>query len=647
MTASGPAAAGPLPGWGLAVVLALLFAGAFALYSPALHHPFIDLDDPQYVTENPHLAGGLTPAAVAWAFSSFDAANWHPLTWLSHLADVSLFGFAPAGHHFTSVLLHAVNTVLLFLFFWRTTRALWSSGILAALFAVHPLRVESVAWVAERKDVLSASFWLLTMLAYAAYAQRGGRSRYALVVALFALGLLAKPMLVTLPLALLLLDLWPLGRWRLARDGARDLGRLVLEKVPLLALAVLSSVITFVAQRRGGALRGGEFLPFAGRAANALLSYAKYIGKTLWPAALAPFYPLPATAPPLASAALSAALLLAISAAAVALVRRRPYLLVGWLWFLGTLAPVIGLIQVGEQAMADRYMYLPGIGLLVMAVWGLADLAGAVRAPRAALIAAAAGAVIALSAVTFVQLGYWSSTRTLFAHAKAVVKDNWFAEFVLGSALEKEGAVDQAIDQYRAALRLRPSRPALHNNLGHALFTQGRVDEAIAEYREALHLLPRFVGALNNLGQATEEQGRVDEAIRIYQQALQIEPDDPDVHNNLGRALFLKGRLPDAIGHYHEALRSRPRFPLAWSNLGAALGQGGDLVGAIAAFRQALAIDPRDAQSHYNLGVALSLQGSAEEAIGELREALRLNPRDADARARLAELLAKTGHPNP
>ena len=544
--------------WSVAWLAALLALATAAAYWPVLHCGYLNLDDDLYVTANPAVRGGLTLAGVHWAFTATHAALWHPLTWLSHMLDVELWGSNPAGHHATNLFLHVVNTVLLLLVLVRLTRARWRSAVVAALFALHPLHVESVAWVAERKDLLSALFAFLAVGAYGRYAERPGPGRYAAVALALALGLMAKPMLVTLPFVLLLLDVWPLGRGMSAR--------LVLEKVPLLVLAAGAGVMELIAAGRSGAVGHLDRFPVAARLANAAVSYARYLGKTVWPTDLAVFYPYPSAWPAwdLAGAAF---LLLATTAFAL---RRRSYLLVGWLWFLVTLVPVIGIVQAGSQAMADRFVYVPLVGPFLVVAWGAHDLLR--RWPiRPPLIAAGAAALLgALGCLTWSQVHYWQNSVALFTHALEVTSDNWLAHNNLGDALARQGRLDEATLHFSASVALEPSNPDAYYNLGVVLQRKGRAEEAIAPYRAALLLKPEYPNLHNNLGLALLATGDVGGAVGELEQGVRLRP-DAVAHFNLGLALARGGQADEAIAHYREALRSKPDFAEAARELAVAL----------------------------------------------------------------------------
>jgi len=634
----------------------LLGITTLAVYWPAGGNGFVDYDDGDYVTANSHVQNGLAWETVVWAFTTGHASNWHPLTWLSHALDCRLFGEHAGPHHLVSVALHIANTLLLFLVLRRMTGALWRSALVAAFFALHPLHVESVAWVSERKDVLSGLFFLLTLGAYAIYVEKlrarnqgqaeagaHGVTRltrrpllyYSLSLLFFTLGLMSKPMLVTLPFVLVLVDYWPLGRLRRAA-----LGGLVLEKLPFLALSLASSVVTFLAQRKGGAV--STALPLDARIGNAAISYVRYLAKMVWPAKLSVLYPHPGHWP--LSEVIAAACFLALATGAVVfLARRRPALAAGWFWFLGMLVPVIGLVQVGIQSMADRYMYLPMIGLLVPLMWNLPDL----LPPRAwrvpALGLAAVFALMACAALTVRQEQYWRDSEALFSRAIKVTDRNYLAYNNLGFYLSRQGRTAEAMVNYQRSLEINTNYEDALNNVGYALAGQKKYDAAIGYYLAALRIRPNHPEVHNNLGNAVSELGRVDEAIGHYLATLAQNPEHADAHNNLGVALAMKGQLDEAIVHFRQAISLKPNDASAHSNLGNALAVQHKLDGAIHEYEQALRIRPEDAQAHNNLGNALAGQGKFEEAIRQYREALRLNADNPEAYANLAGSLAAQG----
>jgi protein O-mannosyl-transferase len=643
------AAWSPFSGRARWVSLALIAANLI-VYASVWHHDFVNYDDDQYVTSNPVVLRGLTWHGVSWAFTTGYAVNWHPLTWLSHMLDVQLYGLDPGPHHLTNLLFHIANTLLLLGLLHRMTGALGRSAFVAALFAVHPLHVESVAWVAERKDVLSTLFWILTLWAYVEYVRRPNLYRYGAVLLFFALGLMAKPMLVTLPFVLLLLDFWPLGRmrmrlnpaggWAFSGGGWDAVMDLVWEKLPLLALAVAASIVTLIVHRQGGAVISLSATPLKLRVANALVSYVVYIGKMLWPVHLAVLYPYAQSIPGwwVAGALLT---LVGISVAVIWAGARHPYLPIGWLWYLGTLVPVIGLIQVGDQAMADRYTYVPLIGLFIVVAWGIPDLLAHWPLQRIALPVAAGLVILACAIAARSQLQYWKDSTTLWTRALAVTTGNNIAHNNLAIVLADQGKLDEAIAHYSEALRIKPDYATARNNLGLALADEGKLDEAIAHYSEALRIKPDYADALNNWGAALAAEGKLDEAIAHYSEALRIKPDYAGAHNNWGIALASEGKSEEAIAHFSEALRIKPDYADAHNNWAGVLASEGKLDEAIAHCNEALRIKPDYADAHNNLGVALADQGKLDEAIAHFSEALRINPDDSKARDNLRLTLAE------
>jgi Tfp pilus assembly protein PilF len=540
-----------------------------------------------YVTENPYVIAGLTTKSLVWAFNAGTGAHWHPLTWISHMVDCRLFGLNPIGHHLTALLLHILNTVLLLLILKRLTGSLWKSSVVAALFALHPLHVESVAWVAERKDVLSTLFWMLTMGAYLLYTERPGIKRYLAVVVLYALGLMAKPMLVTLPLVLLLLDYWPLRRLAPGegKTGSRWLGRIaVLEKIPLLALAAGSIVMTMIAGTQGQAVALWQLIPLSWRIDNALVSTAGYIGKMLLPIRLAVFYPHPKDTLATWQIAGAALLLVGLTVLAVRVRRRHPYVLVGWLWYLVTLAPTVGIIQVGRQSMADRYTYIPLIGLFIAVVWGVWECgrvgegekgrAGDSKSPippRSHSPILFLPVIAALAICTWFQTGYWRDSRTLFEHAINVTEGNYTAHINLGQYFADHDQLDEAITHYRETIRIEPDSDLAHYDLGVALGKQGLSDEAIDEYREALRINSNYTAARVNLAAELQAQGKVDEALS---EGSGVE--SAEMHFNIAVGLDRQRRFSESIEEYRKAIRINPDFVQAQNNLAIALFFSGD-----------------------------------------------------------------------
>jgi protein O-mannosyl-transferase len=629
----------PCPTLPAALLGLLLALAVFVVYGPVTGHGFINYDDPEYAAANPQVQAGLAWSGVQWAFTSTDTGNWIPLTRLSLMLDAALFGHGPAGFHFTNLLLHALNAVLLFLLLLRLTGARWRSALVAALFALHPLHVESVAWIAERKDVLSAGFGLLALLFYirSARAERLNRKsqivNYLLALFLFACSLLAKPMLVTLPFVLLLLDFWPLERvagFRVpgsgvpAAQGGLDTGnmwQLFREKIPFLLLSVAVSVIAIRAQKAHGALAPLAELPLAARLGHVFPADAAYLAKTFWPADLAVFYPLtgPAGGLRLAGAVL---LVLGGSALAVWRMRRQPYLFAGWFWFLGTLVPVIGLVQVGVQSMADRYTYVPLTGLFIMVVWGGAEWCARLALPRFVPAAVAAGVLAACAVRTAGQLEYWKDSETLFRHALAVTKDNYIAYLNLGLAQFDAGHPDEAIASYGRSLAINPDFGNTHNCLGVALAARHRLDEAAEHFNAALRTMPEPWKAHSNLGNVRLEQRRFPEAVAEYQLALQLCPGNIDALHNLGRAFALQGRNAEARKQFEAAIRLEPGYGPEYFQLGLVLAGQGDTAGAIREWQAALDLAP-DWASPLN-SLAWALATGKDPAVRDPVRAVRL-----------------------
>jgi tetratricopeptide (TPR) repeat protein len=527
----------------------LLVLTTLAAYSGVIRNGFTSFDDDVYITANEHVSSGLSREGLAWAFTTGHGANWHPLTWLSHMLDCELFGLHAAGHHLVSLALHVATALLLFHFFLRTTAAIWASAFVAAVFALHPQHVESVAWAAERKDVLCAFFWVLALIAYVRWVDEPKASRYALVVALFVLGLLAKPMIVTLPFTLFLLDVWPLRR-----AG----GPFLREKIPLFLLAAGSSVVTFLVQRAGGAMARGEAIPFLLRAESAVVAWVAYVAKAAWPTDLAAYYPHAFAALPPLEVAGAALLLAAATAATLRGARTRPWLAVGWLWFLGTLVPVIGLVQVGLQSMADRYTYVPMIGLSILVAFSAREIAARSERSRALCAVLFAVAACTWTALTWRQVGFWKDDASLVAIARGRMRDTYAAHAAIGRAFLQQGRWEEAAAELRRAVEIDPSVAQSHSDLGMALEELNRSDEAIAEYREALRRSPDLHEALYNLGGALAERGRWDEAIEQYERALAMRPDQAQTHCELGLALLQRGSTEAGIRELRRAVELDP-----------------------------------------------------------------------------------------
>ncbi len=695
------------------LLLPLLALLPLATLGPHLGKEFILYDDDIYLTHNDTVRHGLTWAGVRWAFTTGRAANWHPFTWLSHMADVSVFGMNPVAHHAVNLLWHILNTVLLFLVLRSLTKSPWRSAWVAALFAVHPAHVESVAWAAERKDLLSTAFGLAAMWAYASWVRERGVARYIALLLLFAAGLMSKPMLVSLPAVLLLLDFWPLGRLGI-EEKARMLpgvaragpAALILEKAPLFLMAAASSVVTFLVQRAGGAVRSLESFPLPARVGNALVAFAGYLRMLVWPKNLAVFYPHPGSALPAWRVAGAALLLAGLSAGAFALRRRAPFLIVGWLWFLITLFPVIGVVQVGYQAMADRYTYFPFIGLFVAIAWGVPEIASRWRSRSLALSAGALAAVAAAALLAARQERYWNNSETLFLHAIAATRDNSIAHNNLGFYYNEIRKPAEALPHLSEAVRIDPGKTSYHTNRGVSLFQLGRLEEASDEFSQALRLEPGDATALTDLARTRFVQGEIPEAVRLYEAAiarapeateprgrlavallvenklepalrqLQREsllapadadcrrlledvaafrrnPDDPSLgrfrqflasaHLDASAALYAREKRPEAAFHLRKALELVPAFAAAHNELGMRLAKEGRLDEAAAEFQRAIGIDPGLAGAHNNLGYALFLKGKRAEAIEQYHEALRLQPGFPLARGNLEQALKDAG----
>lgn len=630
--------------WTAVAVCVLLAALVWTVFGQSLGFEFVNFDDPANVAKNPAVAKGLTVESFVSSFTHTQVGHWNPLTTLSHMLVSQFCGVNPGGHHLGNVLIHGAAAILLFLVLWRMTSFLWRSAFVAAVFAIHPLRVESVAWVTERKDVLSGVFFMLTLAAYVGYVRAPqSPARYVSVAVLFVLGLMSKSMLVTLPFVLLLLDYWPLGRFERASSGQGFLPTfraLLREKIPLLALSGLFAIIQIIANREG--IVDSEKMPLAMRMGNAIASYADYIGQMFYPARLAVFYPHPEGSLPAWKLALALAVLAAISSAAFGLRKRHPYLITGWLWYLAMLVPVIGLVQSGDLARADRYTYLPQIGLYLMVTWMAADLCARFR-QRAVLLGAASALVIA--ALTFSahrQAAHWRDSETLWRHALAVDDSNPVAHEYLALAFDLQNRDAEAVAHHQRAIALKPDYALARNNLAPQLLANGQVEEAITHLEEALKARPLYAAAHNNLGNAFLQTGRFEEAIIQYRRAIEIRADFSAAEANLGLALLQTGRVANAIMHLERAIAIQPDYAKAHANLGSALLRSGRAREAVERLQTAIAYQPDDAISHANLGRALLLVASARDAIPHFRRALELHPRFTASAAELAWILATT-----
>jgi Flp pilus assembly protein TadD len=622
--------------WTASGVCIFLATIVWVVFGQTLGHEFVNYDDELYVYENPVVQKGLTWEGFRWALTYGGIGHWHPLTWLSHMLDCQWYGLQAGGHHLTNILLHTASVILLFLVLRRMTGFLWRSAFVAAVFAIHPLRAESVAWVAERKDVLSAFFFMLTLGAYVRYVRRPpSMIRYGTVVLCFALGLLSKNMLVTMPFVLLLLDYWPLNR--LSGFSPRIWLRRVSEKIPLFVLTVGSCVATALVPEKVSA---GNSLFFTLRMENAVVSYVTYLWQMIQPSGLACLYPNPTNYLPFWQMAGALVLLLAITGAAWAFRRTHPWLVAGWLWYVGMMIPVIGIVQISYYAHADRYTYLPQIGLYLMLTWAAADLCVGWRHRREVL-----GGLftIILAALIFrarTQTAYWRNSELLWTHTLACTSDNYTAHNNLGEALFQKGKVDEAITQYQTALEIKPDYTDAHNNLGEALFQKGRVDDAIAQFQKVLEIQPGYVHAHYNLGIALAQKGLLDEAIDQFRRTLEVLPDYLAAYNNLGFILAQKGFTDNAIVQFRKALEIQPDNAEAHSNLGNVLLQKGRVDEAITHYQTALQIKPNDVEVHNNLGSALLQKGRVDEAIIQYQKALEIKPGYPKALNNLAWILA-------
>jgi hypothetical protein len=535
------------------LLICVCLASAITIvYWQLQYHSFINYDDDVYVTQNRYVQSGLCRESILWAFTATDAGFWHPLTWLSLMFDYELFRLNPAGYHWTNVLFHIGNTLLLFLVLNRMTGAIWRSGFAAALFAVHPLHVESVAWIAERKDVLSTLFWMLTMYAYAIYVERPSVEKYVLAFISFSVGLMAKPMLVTLPFVLLLLDYWPLKRLQSPLH-------LVLEKVPFFIVTILACVATFITEQESGALSPAEIYPLDVRMQNAIISYVAYIKKTIWPSNLAILYPYPVTLWPIEQVVVSGLVLVIISIIVVRWIYTYPYLAIGWFWYLGTLVPVIGFVQVGIPAMADRYTYVPLVGLFITITWGFPDLMRRWKHQKTLFSVTSVFVLVALMTCSWFQVLHWKNSISLFEHELKVTEGNFIAHNNLGIALKEQGRLDEAISHFHSSIQMKPTWQG-YVNLGLTLTLQGRDDEAISVYEMVLRKEPNNADVHYILGNALVRRGKVDEAIAHFHRALQYRPDYSNAHYNLALALKKKGMNDKAAFHFREAAHLKPAY---------------------------------------------------------------------------------------
>jgi len=622
------------------LAFALLLLSLLA-YSPVFQNKFISYDDIQYITDNPALKAGITFTNIKWAFTTGYRSNWHPLTWLSHMLDYELYGLDPIGHHLTNLLFHMANTIFLFFIFQRMTSATWRSAFVAAVFALHPLHVESVAWAAQRKDVMCTLFAMLTILSYIYYCQAQRLLRYLLVVFSFALALMSKPMVVTLPFVMLLLDFWPLKRLLVLgtkKETTSISWKPIVEKIPLLALTIASSIVTFFTQQHTGATKALGHLDMGMRLSNALISYIRYLFKIFWPKDLAIFYPYATSPWPIWQTIAAAILLAAISIFVCWCFRAHPYLFVGWFWYVGTLVPVIGLVQVGWQAMADRYTYIPLIGIAVATAWGLPNFWRFKYFPPKGWAVLTGAVVVTLLILTRMQVSLWKDTQTLFTHALKVTQNNWLAYDMVGIVLGKQRKVNQAIEYFEKSIQLYPGHWKTHNNLGVALALQGRSSEAISSFHRALQLNPKNEEAHFHLGVTFTKKGQLDEAISSFRNALQANPYSGTTHYQLAIALDNNGQIDEAIQHYRESIHHNPENADAYNNLGAILFRRGRIDDAIKNYQKSISLIPNHVNAHYNLGLAFTQKGLNDAAVVHFQEVLRISPNHHYARSNLERL---------
>ena len=629
-------------------ICAVLVGITWLVFGQTVGYQFVTYDDPQYVYENAKVAAGLSPDSVLWAFTHTVGGNWHPLTVISHMLDCQLYGLKPAGHHFTNVLLHTIAVILLFLVLRRMTGTLWQSAFVAALFAIHPLHVESVAWISERKDLLSAVFFMLTLGVYIRYVHKLSFTSYILVLLVFAFGLMSKPMLVTVPFVLLLLDYWPLKRFpsetsvkhRHGRtvENCANTRRIFIEKIPLLLLSLASCAATLLAQRHFIDPIGN--LTLLDRLCNAAVATVVYLRQLVWPFGLSVFYPHPRHSLSILQVLVATLFLIGVSAAAFMCRRRNPYFLTGWFWFLGMLVPVSGIIQVGEQAHADRYMYLPQIGLYILVTWFVADTVSSWRHRRILLATAMASSIALLMYPAWKQTSYWRDGRALWTHALAVNPQNDTAHISLCDLDLRENRLDDAIFHARKALEIRPDSAEAESRLGVALSASGQNEEASIHFRKALEthqIRPRLH---YNLATLLLNSGHLDEAIAEFQKELQIQPDFVEAHNNLGIALTSKGELGEALAHLQKALELDPHLPKVHHNIAMILLRQGQLDQAIAHLQKELQVNPASAEAHNDLGIVWSQHGRIDQAINEWQKTLELQPGNLNAYCNLVWVFA-------
>ena len=623
----------------------LLVIITMLVYWTLQNHEFIHMDDNAYVFSNIHVQSGLIFENIKWAFTSTDASFWHPLTWLSLMLDYELFKLNAGGYHWTNLLLHIISTVLLFLVLNKMTGSVWRSGFVAALFALHPLHVESVAWIAQRKDVLSGVFWMLTMHVYLAYTSRPNFRRYFLILLVFVLGLMAKPMLVTLPFVLLLLDYWPLNRFtfELKQEGenkrrklnivpigeGNTISRLILEKVPLIVLSIIFSVIVFITEQKDSALASLDSLSLFARISNALVSYVEYISKMIIPVNLAVFYPHPGTWP-LWQVLLCLAVLISITYIVIFYIKKYPYLAVGWFWYLGTFVPVIGLVQVGSHAMADRYTYIPLIGLFVIIAWGLFDLTKECKYGKTIFSSIGVFIIATMMVMTSIQVSYWKNSISLFSHAIEVTNGNYMAHCSIGAAFLSKNKTDEAIEHYSAAVKFRNDYALAYYGLGFAHEIKKNYDKSLFAYVSALNISPNYFEVHYQMANLRIKMDRIDEAIFFCRKAIALRPDTAEPHNTLGNLYTREGKDDAAIGEFKIALKLAPEHAGIHNNLAMVYMHQERINEAIIHFQEAIRLQPEYANAHFYLAKVLKRKRLYVTSRYHYREAIRINPEYKD-----------------
>jgi len=628
------------------IICVLLTVATFCVYSQIQDHEFINFDDNILVTKSSLVQAGLTNESIIRVFTTTHHSGWAPITSISYMLDYQLYGLNPKGFLLTNLFFHIANSLLLFLILFRMTGAIWQSAFVAVVFALHPLNVESVAWVAERKNVLSTFFLLLTIWAYIRYAEKPTIKSYGLVFLLFTLGLMSKQMLVTLPFVLLLLDYWPLERFKLGQrerefkiaqkdkyfNGEKNISKLVLEKFPLLILSALFSIKELIVfeKAHGGESVAQDPVSILTILTNVLISYFEYLWKMLWPKGLAILYAHPGNTLAVWKGVLCGIALLVITTISIKLIRKAPYFVVGWFWYLGTLIPVIGFIPLGPHLIADRYAYLPLIGIFVIIAWGVPELLKEWHYRKNVLKASAGILIFTLMPITWIQVSHWKSSITVFKHAIRVTDKKYPGFSVvhnnLGNALVAEGKNEEAISHYKMAIKIKPDYAEAHYNLGIALVAEGKNEEAISHYKMAIKIKPDYAKAYSNLGNVLFNAKMTEEAIDYFKEAIKLNPDHVDAYNNLGNALSAEGKNEEAISHYKMAIKLNPDFANAYNNLGAVLFAERKIEEAISHYKMAIKIKPDYADAYNNLGVVLFNAKMTEEAIGYFKEAIRIRP---------------------